>query len=118
MRIDPNAIHQCLTNLVSNAIDACQDRLEGEKKVVIRTLDGGGMAVRYEVADTGHGIAPEILTRIFNSFFTTKGSRGTGIGLMATKKLVKEMGGAIMANSGIGQGATFTITIPTAHVTT
>jgi signal transduction histidine kinase len=118
MRIDPNAIHQCLTNLVSNAIDACQDRLEGDKKVVIRTLDGGGMAVRYEVADTGHGIAPEILTRIFNSFFTTKGSRGTGIGLMATKKLVKEMGGAIMANSGIGQGATFTITIPTAHVTT
>lgn len=118
MRIDPNAIHQCLTNLVSNAIDACQDRLEGEKKVVIRTLGGGGMAVRYEVADTGHGIAPEILTRIFNSFFTTKGSRGTGIGLMATKKLVKEMGGAIMANSGIGQGATFTITIPTAHVTT
>ncbi len=118
MRIDTNAIHQCLTNLVSNAIDACQDRLEGEKKVIIRTLDGGGMAVRYEVEDTGHGIAPEILTRIFNSFFTTKGSRGTGIGLMATKKLVKEMGGGIMANSGVGQGATFTITIPTAHVDT
>ncbi|WP_285907196.1 sensor histidine kinase [Pseudodesulfovibrio pelocollis] len=118
MRIDPNAIHQCLTNLVSNAIDACQDRLEGEKKVVIRTRDGGGMAVRYEVEDTGHGIAPEILTRIFNSFFTTKGSRGTGIGLMATKKLVKEMGGSIMANSRVGQGAIFTITIPTAHLTT
>jgi signal transduction histidine kinase len=118
MRIDTNAIHQCLTNLVSNAIDACQDRLEGEKKVIIRTQDGGGMAVRYEVIDTGHGIAPEILTRIFNSFFTTKGSRGTGIGLMATKKLVKEMGGSIMANSGIGEGATFTITIPTAHVNT
>ncbi|MFH1914306.1 MAG: response regulator [Pseudomonadota bacterium] len=118
MRIDPNAIHQCLTNLVSNAIDACQDRLEGEKKVVIRTRDGGGMAVRYEVEDTGHGIAPEILTRIFNSFFTTKGSRGTGIGLMATKKLVKEMGGSIMANSRAGQGAIFTITIPTAHLTT
>jgi signal transduction histidine kinase len=118
MRMDPNAIHQCLTNLVSNAVDACQDRLEGEKKVVIRTRDGGGMSVRYEVEDTGHGIAPEILTRIFNSFFTTKGSRGTGIGLMATKKLVKEMDGSIMANSRVGQGAIFTITIPTAHLTT
>jgi len=118
MRLDPNAIHECLTNLVSNAIDACQDLLEGDKKVTIRTQDNGGLSVRYEVTDTGHGIAPEILTKVFNSFFTTKGSRGTGIGLMATKKLVKEMGGAIMANSGVGQGATFTITIPTAHVVT
>jgi len=118
MRLDPEAVHECLTNLVSNAIDACQDLLEGDKKVVIRTIDGGGMSVRYEVTDTGHGIAPEILTKIFNSFFTTKGSRGTGIGLMATKKLVKEMGGGIMANSGVGQGATFTITVPTAHVVT
>ncbi|MBC15487.1 MAG: hybrid sensor histidine kinase/response regulator [Desulfovibrio sp.] len=118
MRIDPKAIHECLTNLVSNAIDACQDLLEGEKRVVIKTSDNGGMSVRYEVKDTGHGIAPEILTKVFNSFFTTKGSRGTGIGLMATKKLVKEMGGSIMANSGVGEGATFTITIPTAHVVT
>lgn len=118
MRMDPKAVHECLTNLVSNAIDACQDLLEGEKKVTIRSQDGGGMSVRYEVTDTGHGIAPEIITKVFNSFFTTKGSRGTGIGLMATKKLVKEMGGSIMANSGVGQGATFTITIPTAHVVT
>lgn len=118
MRLDTEAIHECLTNLVSNAIDACQDKIEGEKAVTIRTRDGGGMSVTYEVTDTGHGIAPEILTKVFNSFFTTKGSRGTGIGLMATKKLVKEMGGSIMANSRIGQGATFTITIPTAHVVT
>lgn len=118
MRLDINAIHECLTNLVSNGIDACRDRMDGEKTVIIRTQDSGGMSVRYEVTDTGHGIAPEILTKVFNSFFTTKGSRGTGIGLMATKKLVKEMDGAIMANSGVGQGATFTITIPTAHVKT
>ncbi|MDC0336015.1 response regulator [Pseudodesulfovibrio sp.] len=118
MRMDVEAVHECLTNLVSNGIDACQDMLEGEKRVVIRTIDGGGMSVKYEVKDSGHGIAPETLTKIFNSFFTTKGSRGTGIGLMATKKLVKEMGGAIMANSGVGQGATFTLTIPTAHVVT
>lgn len=118
LRLDPGAVHECLTNLVSNAIDACQDRYDGEKRVYIRTADSGGMSVRYEVTDTGNGIAPEILTKVFNSFFTTKGSRGTGIGLMATKKLVKEMGGSIMANSGEGKGATFTITIPTAHVVT
>ncbi|MBI9078942.1 MAG: response regulator [Pseudodesulfovibrio sp.] len=118
MRLDTEAIHECLTNLVSNAIHACQDTFEGDKKVWIRTRDGGGMSVRYEISDSGHGIAPEILTKIFNSFFTTKGSRGTGIGLMATKKLVKEMGGAIMANSGSDSGATFTITIPTAHIVT
>lgn len=118
MRMDIEAVHNCLVNLVTNAIDACHDRLDGERRVTIRSIDNGGMSVRYEVIDTGHGIAPEILTKIFNSFFTTKGSRGTGIGLMSTKKLVKEMGGAIMANSRMGQGATFTITIPTAHVTT
>lgn len=118
MRIDQKAIHECLTNLVSNALDACMDRRDGMKKVTLRTTDGGGMSVRYEVTDTGNGIAPEILARIFNSFFTTKGSRGTGIGLMATKKLVKEMGGSIMASSGQEQGATFMVTIPTAHVVT
>ncbi len=52
------------------------------------------------------------------SFFTTKGSRGTGIVLMATQKLVKEMNGTIMANSGVGEGATVTITIPSAHMIT
>lgn len=118
MRMDIEAVHNCLVNLVTNAIDSCRDQLEGERRVTIKSIDNGGMSVRYEVIDTGHGIAPEILTKIFNSFFTTKGSRGTGIGLMSTKKLVKEMGGAIMANSRTGQGATFSLTIPTAHVTT
>jgi signal transduction histidine kinase len=118
MRIDQKAIHECLTNLVSNALDACMDVSEGAKRVTIRTMDGGGMSVRYEIEDTGNGMTPEILTKIFNSFFTTKGSRGTGIGLMATKKLVNEMGGSIMANSRVGQGALFTLTIPTAHVVT
>jgi len=80
-------------------------------------LEGGleGEELVFEVADTGSGIAPEVLPRIFEPFFTTKPlGVGTGIGLPTVRKIVEEHRGRIEVESPPGQGATFRIILPAA----
>ena len=68
-----------------------------------------------EVADTGSGIPPEQLARIYDPFFTTKAiGRGTGLGLSITYGIVREHDGAIRCDSAVGQGTRFTLTLPRA----
>ena len=116
IRYDPEAILRCLLNLISNAIDACRDDTEtGKKKeVVLQTAPADSWGVEYRVSDTGNGMDEETQSRIFQSFFSTKGTHGTGIGLMMTKKIVDRHGGKIMVESQIGTGSTFTIRLPNA----
>ncbi len=109
--LDPDGIHTCLTNLVSNAIDAC---LMGEQRgteVVIKVSDAGGKLV-FAVSDNGSGIDYEIKKKIFTTFFTTKGGAGTGLGLLTTRKIVQEHGGKIMVESEKGKGARFRMEFP------
>jgi signal transduction histidine kinase len=109
--LDPDGIHTCLTNLVSNAIDAC---LMGEQKgslVVIDVHEVGDKLV-IEVSDNGSGIDYEIKKKIFSTFFTTKGGGGTGLGLLTTRKIVQEHGGVIRVNSEKGKGARFRMEFP------
>lgn len=61
----------------------------------------------YAVTDNGPGMPPEILKRLFQGFFSAKGGRGAGVGLMATKKLVERMGGGVAVESAEGTGSTF-----------
>ena len=111
---DPDLIHRCLLNLVTNAIDACVvDPAEKQKKqVVIRTTTVPGWGVKYQIVDNGCGMAPQIRQNIFQSFFTTKGSDGTGIGLMITKKIIDAHSGIIEVESEEGTGSTFSIKLP------
>jgi signal transduction histidine kinase len=111
---DPDAIHHCLLNLVTNGIDAAlSDNSSGMgKKVVLETTKPEGWAVEYKVADNGCGMPTEVGDKIFTSFFSTKGATGTGIGLMITKKVVNDHGGAIQFESEEGVGTTFTIRLP------
>lgn len=74
--------------------------------------DAGGPGVAIEVADTGQGIPPEHLDRIFDAFFTTKMEQGTGLGLSISYTLVARYGGRIAVASESGHGATFTVWIP------
>ena len=114
--LDPDGIHTCLTNLVSNAIDAC---LMGEQKgteVVVRLADKSGKLV-YEVMDNGTGIDYEIKKKIFTTFFTTKGGGGTGLGLLTTRKIVQEHGGRIEVDSAPGKGARFRMEFPRNRLT-
>jgi len=106
--LDVGALHRAMLNLVNNAIDAT-----GPGTVAIRTRwDRDGDRVEFAVADQGPGIAPERSDDIFQAFYTTKGSGGTGLGLAVSKKLVEELGGSIHVRSTPGQGATFTLSLP------
>ncbi len=109
---DQRGIHTCLSNLISNAIDACaSDTAKSNHRVVVSTNKEED-EILFQVADDGSGMDKETKSKIFSSFYSTKGSRGTGLGLMVTAKLVMEHGGEIDFESEKGEGATFRIRIP------
>ncbi len=112
--LDPEGIHRCILNLVSNAIDACTDItcVHGEGKVILKTLKTDGWAVEYQIIDNGCGMDKETKSKIFEQFFSTKGSGGTGLGLMITQKIVHEHKGFIGCESEKGKGTRFFIRLP------
>ena len=115
---DPTRTHQVLLNLLSNAVKFTHEgavtvRLSGEG---VPAGGAGPCRLRFEVADTGIGIAPEKLARVFESFSqadasTTRRYGGTGLGLTISKKLVELMGGRIAVESAPGEGSTFAFTV-------
>ncbi|MBW1683726.1 MAG: PAS domain-containing protein [Deltaproteobacteria bacterium] len=109
--VDPSDIHTCLANLVSNAIDACKTSKKEGCGVSLRVKQGDGTII-FEVEDTGSGMEPEIRDKVFNSFFTTKGLGGTGLGLLVTKKIVREHRGRIEVESEPGEGSCFRLELP------
>ena len=113
--LDPNGMETCLTNLVSNGIDAAMLRVEGRGRVVLRTYEEGGELV-FESTDNGSGMDWEVKQKVFTTFFTTKGGKGTGLGLLTTRKIVTEHGGRIEVDSVAGEGATFRIRLPRARL--
>lgn len=108
--MDPKGIYRCILNLVSNAIYACQEKGGGE--ISIETSGDREKKLKIAVADTGTGISKENLEHIFDVFFSTKGSKGTGLGLAVTKQIISEHLGTINVDSEIGKGSKFTITLP------
>jgi signal transduction histidine kinase len=114
INFDPELIHRCLLNLVTNAIDACQSENSDNKikKVCVRTRKKQGWGVEYQIVDNGSGMKKEIKKKIFQRFFSTKGSAGTGIGLMATKKIIDAHQGVIGVESEEHVGSEFFIRIP------
>lgn len=113
-QLDADLICRCLLNLVSNAMDACRhdDPDAPEKIVTVRTKKARGWGVEYEVLDNGRGMNAHIKKNIFKRFFSTKGSEGTGIGLMITKKIIDEHKGVIEYESEEGAGSRFSIKLP------
>ena len=123
VRVDPAHIEQILLNLAINARDAMPSG--GRFTITISPVSGDDLPAlvwgsieprRYislQVADTGHGMTPEVLTRIFEPFFTTKEvGRGTGLGLSTAYGVVTQSGGHIQVESTPGAGSTFTILLP------
>lgn len=115
--IDPEGIYCCLLNLITNAIDACAGLYPGrEKEVTVRSRKVEGWAVEYQVEDNGSGMDEATKRKVFRSFFSTKGSRGTGLGLMITEKIVREHGGEIKVESQPGMGSKFIVHLPHSEV--
>jgi len=112
--MDPGTIHEVLLNLMSNAVDACLFDEDTSKKwqVKLKTVREEDHRIRFEVADNGVGMSDEILQRLFTSFFSTKGHRGTGLGLMVSRKLIEEHQGSIEVDSRPGEGTVFTVRMP------
>jgi signal transduction histidine kinase len=104
--VDPGQLKQALDNLIRNAIDATP--AGGAVQVTARS---GARGHVIEVVDTGRGIAPEDLSRIFDLYFTTKPD-GTGVGLAVTQQIVSAHGGTIEVDSTPGAGTRMTIRIP------
>ncbi len=109
--VDCNAIQieQVFINLLKNA----QDALEGSKgTIAVRSYDKDAWVV-VEIEDSGHGMPPELLENIFESFFTTKEKgKGTGLGLSISNHIINAHGGEIKAQSQVGRGTLFRIQLP------
>jgi len=111
LTLDADGLEKALVNLIVNAMEACGDATGGE--IRLRAMMDAESRLILQVEDNAGGIPKEILPRIFVPFFTTKGSRGSGLGLAMTRKIVEDLGGHIEVKSTEGAGTCFTIILYT-----
>ncbi len=112
MPLDLDGMHQVLSNILINAIDACPK--DGGRVCVRTEYEQNADHVVLSISDNGDGIPEELRHRIFDPFHSTKGHGGTGLGLAAAKKIVDELNGTIEVGSSIS-GTTFTVRLNTSH---
>ncbi len=107
--LDPRGMERCLVNLASNGLDATS----GGGTVSLKVTPGeDGESIEFHVSDTGAGIPPEARDKVFDFFYSTKSSKGTGLGLAVTRKIVEEHGGTVTFTTEVNEGTTFLVRIP------
>jgi two-component system NtrC family sensor kinase len=115
VQADASQMQQVFINIIINAVEAMKG--QGKLTISTRTADQA-KAVQISITDTGCGISPENLDRLFEPFFTTREvGKGTGLGLSISRGIVENHGGTIWASSRIGEGSTFFIRIPSGQNT-
>ncbi len=113
---DAEGIHRAVLNIVSNAVDAVEGTENGA--VVVQTgYDKSADMLLVAVSDNGPGIPEDQRNAIFNVFESSKGARGTGIGLPVSRKILREHGGRVRVEGGPGQGTRFVLSWPRGNVT-
>jgi signal transduction histidine kinase len=112
LQFDTEGIHRAVLNVVTNAIDACDQR-EAAKVDVSTMFLADEQLAHVIVEDNGCGIDPDQLPKIFQLFVSGKGARGTGLGLPVSQKIVKEHGGQIHVESQVDRGTKFVLELPT-----
>ena len=105
---DPGRLIQMIVNLLQNAADAMGDV---DLRILAITVSCELTTMRIVISDTGGGIEPDNLRRIYDPFFTTKGSKGTGLGLYITKQIIEQHRGSITVQTG-DRGTSFVISLP------
>ncbi|MFP4030842.1 MAG: response regulator [Desulfococcaceae bacterium] len=112
MTVDPGVVSAALVNILENAVEACaDDRSDAEHTASFRA-DGDEAEVVFEVVDDGPGMDRETRERMFTLFFSSKGNKGTGLGLFIAHRMVKQHGGEIAVGSEPGRGARFAVRLP------
>jgi two-component system sensor kinase FixL len=111
--VDRVQIQQVLLNLIRNAIDSMESA-GGDKVLTISVTPSPQGELIVKVTDTGGGIAPDVLPKLFEPFVTTKVT-GMGVGLSICRTIIEAHGGRLWAESGTGQGASFLFTLPPAR---
>jgi signal transduction histidine kinase/iron only hydrogenase large subunit-like protein len=107
---DPVQLKEVFLNIISNAGEAMP---EGGKVTISSRFNSGGRSIEVSIRDTGHGVPPENLSKIFMPFFTTKKiGQGTGLGLAIAYGIVKMHRGSVDVESKVGQGTTFLVRLP------
>lgn len=106
---DPDSLHSALTNLIINGLQA-MDGTGGKIEITLSSEDNG-RRVRIDVTDSGRGIEPDDISKVFEPYYSTK-ETGTGLGLAIVKKAIDDHQGTIAVKSKVGEGTTFTITLP------
>jgi len=110
--IDAGYIHSALTNILENAVDACtKDAGKTYHKIVFSVRQDANHVI-FAVFDNGVGMDPDTVSKLFTPFFSSKGRRGTGLGLFISHKIVRQHSGEILVKSTPGQGTLFTVKIP------
>lgn len=112
---DANRLEQVIVNLLSNALDALRAVKPPRRLIVDSFIDDTGGRVCVTVTDNGPGVAPEIAQRLFRPFASTKGMRGTGLGLYISRQLVREAEGELDLVERSEPGARFLVWLPCAH---
>jgi len=115
--LDYHAFHQCLANLLSNAMDAFAPGADGNVTVEFGFTDSGGDTAFFTVTDDGIGMSPRTIAKIKEGMYSTKGSKGTGLGLQVVQKIVNEHHGVLSIASTEDEGSTFRIELPVAGQT-
>ncbi len=110
--IDAGFVHSALINIFDNAVDACiKDELKKSHKIIFNVIQDKDHII-FEISDNGIGMNPETVDKIFNLFFSSKGSKGTGFGLFISDNIIKQHGGEIKVRSIKNQGTQFRVKLP------
>ena len=110
--LDPGGLHMVASNLISNAISACTQNPTADCTQIVLSARIEDSKLVVEVTDTGKGMSDEVKKNLFKKFYSTKGAKGTGLGLLVSKKIVEENGGTIDFESEVGMGTKFIVQLP------
>jgi signal transduction histidine kinase len=111
VQVDPEGLHRALLNIAGNALDAVEER-KNPQVAVVTSLDPEAGWMRITILDNGVGIPANRLTDIFKPFVSTKGAKGTGLGLAVSRKILREHGGDIVVQSQPNRGSRFIVRLP------
>jgi len=112
IEVDAEVAGTALTNIIENAIEACTEDPSGRSHRIIFGVNQDKKNIIFDIRDNGIGMNDEIRNNIFNLFYSSKGKKGTGLGLFITRNIIQQHGGSIEVDSTVGQGTRFRVIMP------